>query len=68
MVRHFRNEHPDLCESDGSCPQYGILPKGTNRLKKPTKYRKITDAEWYFLKNSIPRAFYKYSQSAWTKL
>ena len=55
MLIHFRDKHPDLCKSDGrSCLEYGILPKRTSRLKKPTKYNgKVTDAEWRFLKQLV---------------
>jgi hypothetical protein len=54
MCVHFRDKHKDLCEADGSCPQYGVNPRGTMRLIKPKKYEnKITDAQWYNLKESI---------------
>lgn len=56
MLIHFRDKHNDLCQSDGSCPQYGIPPKKSKPLKKPIKYNgKVTDAEWMFLKDSLVR-------------
>lgn len=54
MCVHFRDIHKELCETDGSCPQYGVKPRGTTRLIKPKKYDKFfTDAQWYHLKESI---------------
>ncbi len=40
----------------------------TRQTNYPYIWRNSPAGWLYFLKNSIPRAFYKYSQSAWTKL
>ena len=39
----------------------------TSQTNYPYIWRHSPAGWLYFLKNSIPRAFYKYSQSAWTK-
>ena len=53
-LRHFRSQHSDLCDTDGSCKAHHIPPR-KGCIRKPSDLP-VTSQEWLFVKRMVRRS------------